>query len=116
MIWPHLFSEGVQSIAHNASYTLRTIGQFQYLWGFLCGIVFSTVLHMIVISERPQHLPRMIFYDAEKALSRMYPDGLVCLEPAVIEQTKRTINTVQLLVWVVLAEFFGLILIALLFF
>lgn len=116
MTWLQNFGYSIESMARNTGFTFRTMSQFQYLWGFVFGLFFSTIIHLLIISEKPRNLPNMIFYDKQKALERMYPDGLVCYEPEVIRHAIRVIDKVQMIFWAVMVEFFGIILLSLLFF
>lgn len=73
---------GLYGIAYNMEYSIFAIFQHQLVWGFVLGFAVSTIIHVLVSSEQPRHIPHMLTKDrfsAFEKVSQKDQDGTVLM-------------------------------------
>ncbi|PJC37023.1 hypothetical protein CO046_02875 [Candidatus Peregrinibacteria bacterium CG_4_9_14_0_2_um_filter_53_11] len=64
---------GVQNVGHNISFTLTSLLNSRMVWGFALGFLISTIVHVLVITERPRTIPTMITRSLEESYKQLNP-------------------------------------------
>jgi hypothetical protein len=62
---------GLQSIAINMRQTILALIQNQIIWGFIIGFGGSTVVHLLVSTEQPKHIPHILTKEVSSAFNKV---------------------------------------------
>lgn len=54
------FIFAAQNTAYNIKITLVGLFQHQMVWGFAIGFSASTIIHLLIIADRPRDIPQII--------------------------------------------------------
>ncbi len=66
------FFFGLQAIFVSVLENIRIILAQELFWGFCLGFLISTCIHLYLITESPEHIPRMILQDADKSFAHVH--------------------------------------------
>lgn len=110
------FIYGMQASARNTSITLSVMAHNQLVQGVLIGLLISTCLHLFIISERPRHLPSMLFLDTETCIKKVFAQGPTCVDPEVLKHFTKTVEKTKLTANIFIMELSFFLFFSLLFF
>ncbi|MFH0818373.1 MAG: hypothetical protein V1898_00010 [Patescibacteria group bacterium] len=65
------FVFGVGAVSRAMSFTLKSIAQYQLLWGFGFGFFISTLVHGFLISDSPGHLSTILFQNRAESFEKI---------------------------------------------
>lgn len=66
------FVLGMGAILESVLLLLEQTTKYQVFWGFLIGFFVSTVFYGFLITDRPRHIPSVLFEDKAKSFQRLY--------------------------------------------
>lgn len=107
------FLYGIEAIARGTWATIVTLGNYELFWGFALGFLVSTFAHMFVITDKPSHIPLMLFSDKVDGFKKISHKDAKGTYTTSFEHFSRTVDRVQLLVGLGLLMLFVILLVAL---
>ena len=66
------FFFGVQAIFSGLVDTVRILFLYRMFWGFVLGILVSTILHAFLFAEKAKHIPAMVLNDTAVSFQKLY--------------------------------------------
>lgn len=67
------FLYGLSSIARGMQHSIFAMFEHQLVWGFALGFAASTIIHILVTSDQPRHIPHMLTKDKFAAFGKISP-------------------------------------------
>lgn len=107
------FIFGLQSIAFTMRQTILALIQNQIVWGFAIGFAGSTIIHLLVSTEQPRHIPHILTKGASSAFNKVAQrdnSGMFLTSYTKFEQEY---HRTRALIYTVILAFLGVMTIAL---
>lgn len=107
------FFFGLQSIAFNMRQTILALIQNQIVLGFVIGFAGSTIIHLIVSTEQPSHIPHMLTKEISSAFTKVAKRDTSGMFLTSYTKFEQDYHRTRALIYTVILAFLGVMTIAL---
>jgi hypothetical protein len=108
------FLAGVKSVAYSMNVSIQAMIRQQIVWGIVMGFALSTMIHVIIASENPRHVPHMLAHNKQAAFQKLAQKNAEGGYTTSYLQFQREFNRVRIVFYTALAAFLIVVLIGLL--
>ena len=105
---------GLQGIAFSMRQTLLALIQNQLVWGFVLGFAGSTIIHLLVSTEQPRHIPHVLTKGISNAFTKVAQRNTAGMFLTSYTKFEQEYHQIRALAYTVILAFLGVMTIALL--